>query len=481
MCLAAQAVYTLSADMAADRYAASLLLAWALAAQGHNPLTDSRQDPLPDWVLQLSRVKRHLKENFERIPNYVCQETVERFERRAGQPQARQVDILHFDVAHVADKELLALPGAGGFEDKELSTYMSSGVLGTGMFSTLPLSLFVANVARITVHQETAGLPAGPGYDYEIPVFLGGLHISSGQAKADVAVRGTFWVDAESMELIRIEEHAVDVPSQTGMKDIDATVDYARMEIGNSRVLLPQSADLVITNLDGWEKRNRMEFSDCREYVSESTVRFEDPAELPPVEKKMPASPEGSASTKAVPGWGLSSAHPAMYRILVDRAEMHEGQRSGTIVCTKAPCGDSGTLMQSFRADVYRGQRVRLSAWVKTKDAGRANLWMRVDGVDSEVLAFDDMSNRPKSGTLDWHRQEIVLSVPRRAALIEFGLILQERGQAWLDDVSLQTVDKKFQDTGQPASGSPSGRPNAETRKQIAAKPRQPVNLNFEQ
>src|ERR1017187_8266900 len=166
---AAQPAYTLSADMGGNLCATSLLLAWALATNAHDPLADGRQDTLPDWVLQLSRVKNHLKENFERIPKYVCQESVERFEREPGQSQARKVDSLHFEVAHVQNKELLALPGAAGFEDRSLSAYVSSGLLGTGMFSTLPVSLFVAGVARITLNQEGAGLHAGLGYDYEIP------------------------------------------------------------------------------------------------------------------------------------------------------------------------------------------------------------------------------------------------------------------------------------------------------------------------
>src|ERR1039458_783789 len=115
-------------------------------------------------------------------------------------------------------------------------TSCAIGVLGTGEFSTLPLSLFVANVARITLHQERAGLHAGPGYDYEIPAFLGGgLAISTVRARATVGVRGTFWVDAVSMDLMRIEEHAVDVPPQVGMREIVSTVGYARMRIGDSR------------------------------------------------------------------------------------------------------------------------------------------------------------------------------------------------------------------------------------------------------
>jgi hypothetical protein len=466
--------------MGAHQCATSLLLAWALATNAGYPPADGWQDALPNWVLQLSRVKNHLKENFNRIPNYVCQEGVERFERKPGQAKAGKVDSLHFEVTRVQGKELLALPGAARFEDQNLRAYISSGVLGTGMFATLPLSLFVADVARITLHQKGAR-NAGPGYDYEIPAFLGGLDISTERARVTVGVRGTFWVDAENLDLTRIEEHAVDVPPETGMKKIDSTVHYARMRIGDSSVLLPQSADLTVTNLDGWERRNKIEFSGCREYVSESTVQFGDPAELPPVEKRLLASQDGSASSTAVPGWNLSGTHPDLYQIFVDHAERHEGQNSGAIVCTKARCADPGTLMQSFRADEYRGQRVRLSAWVKTKDAGRANLWMRVVGVDSEVLAFDDMSDRPKSGTLDWRRQEIVLSVPQGSVLIELGLSLEGRGQAWLDDVSLETVDKKFRTTGRRVSGTPSGSQNAETREQIAAKPLQPVNLNFEQ
>jgi hypothetical protein len=58
------------------------------------------------------------------------------------------------------------------------------------------------------------------------------------------------------------------------------------MQIGSSSVLLPQSAELVVVNLDGTEMRNEIKFSGCREYGSESTVRFGDPVDAPPVTKK---------------------------------------------------------------------------------------------------------------------------------------------------------------------------------------------------
>lgn len=250
---------------------------------GQNPL-----DPLPDWVLQLSRAKNHLKENFERIPNYVCRETVERY--RYGRTPGRiavTLDSLQFEVAQVEHKEMLAKPGAKGFEDKDLSAYMSAGLLGTGQFSATTLNLFVTGGARITPHREGAARPpAGPSYDFEIPAFLSGYTIVTPGARAVVGQRGTFWIDAESLDLIRIEDHAVDIPRAVGMSEIGSTVEYARMRIGNSNVLLPQSAELVVTNLDGTEMRNKIKFSGCRVYGSESTVSFGDPMEPPPAAKK---------------------------------------------------------------------------------------------------------------------------------------------------------------------------------------------------
>jgi hypothetical protein len=251
-------------------------------------LAVSGQDALPDWVLRLSRVKHHLRDNFERMPNYVCRENVERFQKSPGRARGVRIDGLQFEVAQVDHKELLALPGAGGFEDKDLSAYISTGILGTGNFSSQPMNLFVADRARFTPHAESADQTvAGPAWDYDIPAFMRGYEIATPGGKFPVGVRGTFWVDADSLDLIRIEEQVVDPPPQTGMSATSSTVRYARAQIGNSSVLLPQSAELTVVRMDGAEMRNEIRFSGCRAYVTESTVHFGDTVEpLPAVKKK---------------------------------------------------------------------------------------------------------------------------------------------------------------------------------------------------
>ncbi len=246
------------------------------------------QEALPDWVMRLSRVKHHLRDNFERIPNYVCRESVDRYQKARGEFLPVKVDSLQFDVAVVNRKELLGRPGAGGFEERGLSSLVSTGILGTGSFGSLAMNLFVADRARFTPRAEPAPYqpPSAEGWDYDLPAFLDAYEIESHGVRVSVGVRGTFWVDTESMDLVRIDEQVVDPPSQTGMRASSSTVGYARMQIGSSNVLLPQSAELTVANLDGAEMRNEIKFSGYREYVAESTVHFGDTVDTPPVVKK---------------------------------------------------------------------------------------------------------------------------------------------------------------------------------------------------
>src|SRR5262249_54842834 len=110
----------------------------------------------------------------------------------------------------------------------------------------------------------------------------------------------------------------------------------------------------------------------------------------------------------------------------------HGGKASGFI---KAKGDDSkgfATLMQSFRANDYRGKRLRLSGHVKARQIDKwAGLWMRIDG-ETKILGFDNMQDRPIKGTSDWRKQEIVLDVPEDSINIRFGILLIGKGQAWV-------------------------------------------------
>lgn len=242
---------------------------------------------LPQWVIRLARVKQHARANFEHIPNYACLETVNRFEKPRNAGSFQQVDTLRLEVASVGGQELMAWEGAKQFSDEDPKVYSHGGLIGTGAFSATVLNLFVHDIARVTGSGEEKALGrAALRYDFEVSVIASGYVLQSGTHSATVGSHGTFWADAETLDLLRIEEHAADIPPVLGMRDVDTTINYARMRIGSSNPLLPTSAETVITDFFGGQKRNAIEFSGCREYGSESVIRFEGPMAAPPVAPK---------------------------------------------------------------------------------------------------------------------------------------------------------------------------------------------------
>jgi hypothetical protein len=141
-------------------------------------------------------------------------------------------------------------------------------------------------------------------------------------------------------------------------------------------------------------------------------------------------------------GWIVAGDHPKDFEFSVDARETHQQHPSALIAARPGVISNGfGTLMQSIDAEDYRGTRLSLSGYLKTQDAGRAQLWMRVDGSDRRVLSFDNMDDRPVVGTTDWSRYQIVLDVPEDSRAIAFGFLLMQKGKAWGGNFKLEKVD----------------------------------------
>jgi len=96
--------------------------------------------------------------------------------------------------------------------------------------------------------------------------------------------------------------------------------------------------------------------------------------------------------------------------------------------------------MQTFDATEYRGKRLRLSAYVKSESVENwAGVWMRIDRA-KESVAFDNMQNRPITGTQGWTQHSIVLDVDPNATGVAFGILLSGKGAVWIDDLAFEVV-----------------------------------------
>lgn len=102
----------------------------------------------------------------------------------------------------------------------------------------------------------------------------------------------------------------------------------------------------------------------------------------------------------------------------------------------KAP--GTATLMQSFDAAAYRGQRVRFRAAVRTDDS-RAQLWLAVERLDHRPSFVDNMADRPIASNR-WQVYEIVGEVAADASRIGIGLTVNGDGRAWIDAGAFESL-----------------------------------------
>jgi ketosteroid isomerase-like protein len=167
------------------------------------------------------------------------------------------------------------------------------------------------------------------------------------------------------------------------------------------------------------------------------------------------------------------------YSITVDENVKHGGKASASI---KFMCGDdqdaTGSFGQRFAADEYGGKRVRLSGWLKSVDVGEAALWVIVEG-ERRLLVFDGMAGRTIRGTTDWKLYSIVVDVPVEAKRIGIGMHVWGKGQAWVDDLSLEVVDKNVPVTNVDVGLSSIDDPALANLPEPSRK--RPINLGFEE
>lgn len=168
-----------------------------------------------------------------------------------------------------------------------------------------------------------------------------------------------------------------------------------------------------------------------------------------------------------IKGWFLSGSHPFNYEMGVDREVVHQGRLSGFLRSkTVQGIEEFATMMQAFKADRYRGKRIKFSGFVKTENVQQfVGLWMRIDSASDDILQFDNMGNRPITGTNNWNQYSVVLDVPENSAVISFGVLLSGPGHVWVDQFSFVEVDKSVEST------------NLETHPELLE---EPLNLSFE-
>ena len=266
-----------------------------------------------------------MKQNLARVPNYTCLETISR--GRHGperlvisvpgkQVPFRRIDVLRLEVAEVGGSEYFAHAGEHNFEKKDIAEFANGGLIGNGMFSLFAHDVFLTDAPTFQfigeVQMDGRSLLR---YDFKVPQFISGYHLGTNLGAASVGFHGSFWADPQTFDAARLDIIADDIPSYIGLTNAGNRIDYAIVRIGSADALLPQSGELKTREAHGWENRNQISFTHCREYGVASVIKFDDP------DAPEGANASGTSFTDLPPGLALSLA----LETPIDGATSHVG------------------------------------------------------------------------------------------------------------------------------------------------------------
>jgi hypothetical protein len=230
-----------------------------------------------DLASLIDHAAEAVRANASRLPNYTCTMTVDRFERPPKAKEFARLDRVRLEVAMVSNHELYAWPGSKSFQDRPLQDMLPEGTISTGEFGILPRAIFLGGGTAF----RYAGIEERNGrkvhhFLFRVPRALSRYRTMFPQVSDVVGYEGSVWNDVETLDLVRIDMVLTEIPASLPLRNGHIVIDYARMPVGASDFLLPQSVDSLF-NVEGRENRNQTSFSGCREYRTESSISFDAP------------------------------------------------------------------------------------------------------------------------------------------------------------------------------------------------------------
>lgn len=226
----------------------------------------------------LDRIRAKVMAHLSQLPNYTCHEVVQRLLRRAGYGSMERQDTVELEVAFVGRKELFARPGESSFEEESISKLVPAGTIGNGVFGSHAEAIFSGDAAEF----KYIGPSKKDGhktirFDFTVSQEKSHFLVKHDSKQGITAYKGSFWVDADTLDPVRMELKADHIPSYIGIGSIQEIMRYTLVKIRNSEFLLPQTAELAASDESGNYTVNMISLEKCQEFSGQSVITFEAP------------------------------------------------------------------------------------------------------------------------------------------------------------------------------------------------------------
>jgi hypothetical protein len=183
---------------------------------------------------------------------------------------------VQLEVAFVGDRELFSRAGEARFEERPIHQMVPGGMIGNDAFGSHDDNVFSGDAAKF----QYMGSCKKDGhkcfrYTFHVPQQSSQLLVKQNNSPdAAVGYQGSFWVDAETLDMVRLEWKTDFIPPSVGLSSVEKSMRYKLVRIGNSDFLLPHHSELASFDQSGNYRLNTMSLERCLEFTGESVVTY---------------------------------------------------------------------------------------------------------------------------------------------------------------------------------------------------------------
>jgi hypothetical protein len=337
------------------------------------------QQPL-DSTDRLVRARELVIKRNQRLTNYTCLQTVDRhyFKLRRmdlNRPPCDQVDArnpkdlilestdrVRLDIKVSQGLEIGSWAGSS-FSSRSIFDLVGGGPYGTGMLGGLMSDIFVNEGASYEYLGDSA-------YSFEVPLAHSHYRVkAAGTGWVVTAFSGSFALDPDSLDLQRITARASGLPPETSICEVEDTVEYQKVRVGDGEFLLPRQSSLRLVMQDGTETRSATVYSGCREYLGESIIHFD---EAPVAGRAKGAEPAAAPLPEGLP-FSVELTDP------IDTDTAAAGDVVHAKIRKAVRAADSNTIVVPAGSAV-QGRIVQMQHWVERP--GQFKILMMVEKVE---------------------------------------------------------------------------------------------------
>jgi hypothetical protein len=261
------------------------------------PQFASPPEPTPDELRGvLDEARRKALAYTAGLPDFICTETVRRYEENLQWGRSTAMDTLTLQLTYFGHQEKYRLTAVNGREPGR--TYEQvGGASSRGEFGSMLLDVFAPASRTALTWSNWTALRKRPAYvfSFRIEAKNSRYHLYTGWERrvgdsTTVGEHGLVYIDRETRDVMRVDSEADSIPIDFPIAGASRVLDYGLAEVGGRSFLLPLRARVRMTlRFRSLLERNELDFSGYRKFAGESSISFGDSID----EKPSPALPAG--------------------------------------------------------------------------------------------------------------------------------------------------------------------------------------------